>query len=406
MQWEEGIAMEWKTAWSYVPIDYNTTIGTVENITQRTFIWNNLTADKVKIKFSNLYSKEPLVLDKVVIAQREKDTKSLHTEEVITYLGNEKMVIMPGQEYYSDELSWNIQVGTEIVLSIYIKEKANIQSACSTWAARSWHTVYGLNGDYTKAQNFEEKESREIYPFVEADVNKSNIIVGVSEIKLYTNEKVKTIALFGDSITHMSYYSDALMERVYPKLSEKVTIVNRGIGGNRILHDASYVKDMPGNGRCFGIAACKRFEEDVYSSECPEMVIILEGVNDMMHPYVFGHEEEAVSAKDLQAGLETLIQIAHEKGSKVYLGTVMPFRNNELEWLPDSEWVRLDLNEWIRNQKIADGVIDFAKAIEKEENPEYMKEDMHIGDGLHPNHEGGIVMAEAIPMEWILEGVE
>jgi lysophospholipase L1-like esterase len=204
----------------------------------------------------------------------------------------------------------------------------------------------------------------------------------------------------------MSYYSDALMERIYPKLTEKVTIVNRGIGGNRILHDASYVADMPGNGSCFGIAACKRFEEDVYSSDCPEMILILEGVNDMMHPYVFGHENEVVSAKDLQAGLVTLIQIAHERGSKVYLGTVMPFRNNELEWLPDSEWVRLELNEWIRNQKIADGVIDFAKVIEKEENPEYMREDLHIGDGLHPNREGGNVMAEAIPMEWILEGVE
>lgn len=398
--------MEWKTAWSYVPIDYNTTIGTVENIIQRTFIWNNLTGDKVKIKFSNLYSKELLILEKVVIAQCEKNNEMLHTAATITYLGNEKIVIKPGQEYYSDELAWNITAGTEIVLSIYIKEKVNIQSACSTWAARSWHTVYGLNGDYTEAQSFEEKESREIYPFVEADVNKSNIIVGVSEIKFYTKQKVKTIALFGDSITHMSYYSDALMERVYPKFPEKITIVNRGIGGNRILNDASYVTDMPGNGKCFGIAALKRFEKDVYGSDCPEMVILLEGVNDMMHPYIFGHEEEIVSAKDLQAGIETLIQTAHEKGSKVYLGTVMPFRNNELEWLPDSEVVRLELNEWIRNQKIADGVVDFAKEIEKEGNPEYMRDDLHISDGLHPNREGGIIMAEVIPMEWILEGVE
>lgn len=406
MLWEEGITMEWKTAWSYVPIDYNTTIGTVENITQRTFIWNNITGDKVKIKFSNLYSKEPLILQKVVIGQKEKDSDKIHSIERITYRGEERIVIEPGQEYYSDELSWNIQAGIEIVLTIYIKEKTNIQSACSTWAARSWHTVYGLNGDYTDKLRFEEKESREIYPYVEADVNKSNLLVGVTEIKLYSDQKVKTIALFGDSITHMSYYSDALMERVYSKYPEKVSIVNRGIGGNRILHDSSYVADMPGNGKCFGIAACRRFEQDVYSSECPETVIILEGVNDMLHPYLLGITDEIVSAKELQAGLETLIQITHEKGSKVYLGTVMPFRNNEFEWLPDSEVVRLELNEWIRSQKVADGVIDFAKEIEKDENPEYMREQLHIGDGLHPNREGGIVMAEAIPIEWILEGAE
>jgi lysophospholipase L1-like esterase len=163
---------------------------------------------------------------------------------------------------------------------------------------------------------------------------------------------------------------------------------------------------MPGNGSCFGVAACKRFEQDVYGSDCPEMVIIMEGVNDMMHPYVFGHMEEVVSAKDLQSGIERLVQIAHEKGSKVYLGTVMPFRNDEFEWLPESEAVRLELNEWIRNQKIAEGFIDFAKIIESEENPQYMMDGYHIGDGLHPNTEGGIAMATAIPLEWIQEGIE
>lgn len=398
--------MEWKTTWSYLPINYNTTIGTVEKITQRTYIQNNLSGKKIKIKFSNLYSNEKLILEKVVVGQRKPNHEQIEEVIDITHQGKNRIVIEAGQEFYSDEILWNIDAQTEMVLSIYLEEKTKVQSACSTWSAKSWHTVYGVNGDYTYDQKFVEKESKEIYPYVDVDANKADILVGVSEIKLYTDQKVKTVALFGDSITHMSYYSDALIQRVYPLLSGKITILNRGIGGNRILNDATYVSEMPGGGKCFGTAAIKRFEKDVYENDCPENVIILEGINDMMHPYLFGNKEEIVTAKELQSGIERLIQIAHEKGSKVYLGTVMPFRDNALEWLPDSEKVRLELNEWIRSQQIADGIVDFAKQVEKKENPEYMREDLHIGDGLHPNRKGGIVMAESIPMEWILEAVE
>ncbi len=43
--------MEWKTSWSYLPVDYETSIGTIENITQRTVFWNNLSGKKVRILF-------------------------------------------------------------------------------------------------------------------------------------------------------------------------------------------------------------------------------------------------------------------------------------------------------------------------------------------------------------------
>ncbi|RDY29580.1 GDSL-type esterase/lipase family protein [Lachnotalea glycerini] len=395
--------MEWKTAWSYLPINYNTTIGTVEDITQRTYFNNNLNGSKIKIKFSNLYSQDKMILNKVVIGQKKPGNQQIEDLIDITFQGNKEITLGAGEEFYSDEIAWNIKAQTQIVVSIYIKEKTKIQSACSTWSAISWHTAYGMNGDYTKDQHFEEKESRQIYPFVEADANKSNIITGISEIKLLTDESVKTVALFGDSITHMSYYSDALIERVYAKFSGKITIINRGIGGNRILHDATYVSELPGHGSFFGKAAIKRFEEDVYSNECPESVFVLEGINDMMHPYLFEHMDEVVSVKDLQEGIKAMIQIAHNRGSKVYIGTVMPFRQDGQQWLDESEKVRLLFNEWIRKQTLSDGVIDFAKRMEQEDQSAYIKEGLHIGDGLHPNQEGGIAMAEIIPMEWIWE---
>ncbi len=391
--------MNWYTSWSYLPINYNTTIGTVEDITQRTFFQNNLNGTRVKVKFSNRYGSEPLVIEKVVIGQKKEKQGEITEKQILTRQGNDKIVIAPGEEFYSDEKDWKIEAGTEIVLSVYIKERTNVQSACSTWQAKSWHTVYGENGDFTDWEHFLERESREIYPYVEADVNKANIIVGVSAICLLAEEDVKTVALFGDSITHMSYFADALSEKIYRKHPGKVTIVNRGIGGNRVLHDATFVKDMPGEGACFGVAAVKRFEQDVYETEQPDYVLMLEGVNDMMHPEFFGNPKESVTAEQLADGVKGIIETAHRRGSKIYLGTVMPFGNDEMPGCPLGEQVRKEFNAWIRTQQLSDGIFDFEKALRDANRPEYLKKEMHIGDGLHPNEVGGEVMAATVLAE-------
>ena len=193
------------------------------------------------------------------------------------------------------------------------------------------------------------------------------------------------------------------MDRLYEQFPASVTVLNRGIGGNRLLRDASYFSQMPGEGKCFGIAGISRFEEDLYKNELPDTVIFMEGVNDILHPLIFQHPEEMVSANDLQTGIEKIIEIAHNKGSRIFLGTMMPFHNLEMGEFPECEKIRLDLNDWIQNQSLSDGVIDFAKAVEMEENTAYMKEGTHIGDGLHPNSLGGALLANRIPIETIME---
>lgn len=391
--------MSWYTSWSYLPVNYNTTIGTIENITQRTFFRNNLNGTRVKVKFSNRYGQEPLILEKAVIGQRREGEAGITQTQVLTRQGEQAIVIGPGEEFFGDELEWKAQAGTEIVLSVYIRQRTGIRSACSTWRAKSWHTVYGENGDYTEAEDFEEKQSREIYPYVEADVNKANIVVGVSAICVFSEAQVTTVALFGDSITHMSYFADALGETLYREYPGKVTLVNRGIGGNRILHDASFVKDMPGEGACFGKAAVTRFARDCYETEHPDYILMLEGVNDMMHPEFFGNLHESVSAEELAAGVEEIVKTAHRQGSRIYLGTVMPFGNDEMPGCPRAEQVREAFNAWLRTRQPADGIFDFDVELQDADRPKYVKAGMHIGDGLHPNEAGGAAMAAVVLAE-------
>ena len=52
------------------------------------------------------------------------------------------------------------------------------------------------------------------------------------------------------------------------------------------------------------------------------------------------------------------------------------------------------MNSWIRQTAKADGVLDYDRAAANPEQPDRMKDGIHIGDGLHPNTRGGELMAE------------
>ena len=65
--------MKWAAAWKYLPVNYGTNIGSVENTLQKTWFRNNLKGEKIRLKFTNKYGVSPLILDRVMISG-EKDT--------------------------------------------------------------------------------------------------------------------------------------------------------------------------------------------------------------------------------------------------------------------------------------------------------------------------------------------
>lgn len=378
--------MEWKTTWRYLPLNYGTTIGTLAHITQRTTFWNNMNGNKVRVKFTNLYGTKPLRLKEVVIAQKKQASSDVLNSTYLTLNNAREILILPGQEFYSDAAELDVRAGMDLVISIDFEESTAVNASCCNWSKESWHTEYILEGKHL--------QSYEVFPFIDDYLMQADLVVGISEIGVLTDENVKIVTLFGDSITHMSFYSDALSKMLYKKFPGKVSVLNNGIGGNKMLTDASYVPDIPGNGQASGNAALKRFEQDVYGSETPDYVFILEGVNDLMHPYLFNKLETMPRVEALISAYLTLASIARKYGSKVYFSTILPLKHEMTAFGPEGEAIRCTVNAWIRNQTVADGVFDFALVTGKD--TESMKDDLHIGDGLHPNKAGGIVMAQTV----------
>jgi len=211
------------------------------------------------------------------------------------------------------------------------------------------------------------------------------------------------VTVFGDSITQHGNWSEALTKRLYAAAPGKVAVVNRGICGNRVLHDAS-IRSLFGG--YFGEGALERFEEDVFHTpgNRVDCVIFEEGTNDIIQPYDNTCPQyEKVSARQILDGYREIVRIAHSHNAKILGSTVMPFKGFNAVWNLDSEATRQEINAALRTEKVFDGVVDFDAVVRDREDPCYIAPEYNCGDNLHPNVAGGQAMANSVCLETILE---
>lgn len=395
--------MKWVSAFSYIPVNYSLQLAAVADQTQRIIFHNNLFGDRVRVRLSNRWSHTGLTMRSVTLGVLgESGVGSVHA---VTKEGSRIISLDPGEECWSDEIPMNVEAGDRLVINTYVDEKQSIESVCAFWSSEGPCVMLSGSGDYTDGREFACRSFEEVYPVIAADVNKGFFFYGISGLQVYTQDDVKTVAMFGDSITHMSYVSNALAKRLYAAYPGKVSLLNCGIGGNRLLHNATKVSIVPADGSCFGDAGIMRFEKDVFGTEHVDAVLVLEGINDIMHPIQFDHPEEIITPDELVCGYRYLISIAKKHGARIYGATIPPCGHESYppQWLPQFEAVRLKTNGQIRSGAGYDGWFDYDAAVRDESRPGYMRDECHIHDGLHPNDLGGSYMAGQVDLEEIMD---
>lgn len=213
---------------------------------------------------------------------------------------------------------------------------------------------------------------------------------------------VGALVAFGDSITD-GYVTDApalvpastvqndanvrypdFLQRRLRKARIPLVTVDEGISGNRVLEGGAIPQ--------FGPAAVDRIEADGTDIPGATNAIILEGINDLGVP-------PWPTAAQLETGYRALIRALHAKGIHVLLGTIMPSSASLLDGpitAPKLESTRQQVNAWIRSQRIADGIVDFDKAMRDPDEPANLNPAYADGDNLHPNPSGYRAMANAV----------
>jgi lysophospholipase L1-like esterase len=174
---------------------------------------------------------------------------------------------------------------------------------------------------------------------------------------------------------------------VTPEGPNHFSVINAGIGGNKLLTDA-----RPNN-LAYGINALARADRDVFGHAGVSYVILYEGINDL------GGRD--TTADDLIASMKQIIERAHERGIKVIVSTITPSGARapiDPANLSPADQRRAAVNEWVRTNKESDGFIDFYKAVAEPDKPGMILAAFDSGDRLHPNEDGLRAMANSIDL--------
>jgi lysophospholipase L1-like esterase len=239
----------------------------------------------------------------------------------------------------------------------------------------------------------------------------------LSGISVAASPRSAAVVTLGDSITDGAIttvdanhrWPDYLAGRLqsHPGLRH-LGVLNKGIGGNRLLYDGNTRPDTPfaGIGPLFGDSALSRFDRDVLAQPGARYVIVLLGINDIGQPTSLAPPAEAVTAEQMIAGFRQLTARAHERGLRIYGATMTPFQGTTIAgyYSEANEAKRRAVNHWIRTSGEYDAIIDFDRAVRDPAQPLRMLARYDSGDHLHPNDAGMQAMADAIPLHLFRSG--
>ena len=337
----------------------------------------------VRVKISNEFGAEPLVIGGAVIAQRPGGKAGgsaieAGSEKALTLGGEKGVVVPPGAYVTSDRVEFRVGALSDVAVDLFLPAQTLHQL---TLHGESLQTNYRVLGDQAgSAALTGAKEYARWYFLKGLDVEEPG---GGS------------IVAFGDSITdgHKGSvdgnmrWPDVLAARLQKDARTKdLGVLNMGISGNRLMRDLG------------GVSALARFDRDVLGQAGVKYLIILEGINDIGHvdrPAFPGVDK--VTGENLTFVLGQMIDRAHAHGIKVFGATLTPYPGGGAS---AGAIVRLqeEENKWIRTSGKFDGVIDFDKVTLDPANPTAFLPAYDSGDKLHPGDAGYDAMGKALDL--------
>jgi lysophospholipase L1-like esterase len=355
-----------------------------DNQTIRQIVHISVGGSRMRVRLSNEYGRTPLVVGSVHIARQLAGNGASimpGTDRPLTFGGRTGVTIPAGAPVLSDPVDLEAPALSNLAISIHLP-KPTVASSFHSLGVQT--TYVSSQGDFTAAGTLPTATTTTSWFFL-------------SGVSVATRRPPAAVVALGDSITD-GFASTVDANRRWPNLLaarlqaaprlRHVAVMDHGISGNRTLHDF------------IGPNALARFDRDVLVAPGAKWVVVLEGINNIGLPGVFGLPQEAVSAEDIIFGYRQLIDRAHEKGLKIYGGTLTPFEGTTIPgyFTPAGEVKRQSVNQWIRTSGAFDAVIDFDKAIRDPLQPTRMLPAYDSGDHLHPNDAGYQAMANFIDL--------
>jgi len=384
---DESDSGRWVGTWSASPELANAPIH-FNAQTIRQIVHTSLGGDRVRVRLSNAYGPESLVIGAAHVAISAGGAAiSPGSGRVLSFNGQTGITIPSGAVAMSDSIALDVPALTDLAISLYLPGEV---------AATTRHST-GLQTNYISGPgNFTGA----------ADLagTATDVFYFVTGVEVRASRRARAIVALGDSVTD-GFGSTPNMNQRFPNLlaarlqsrpdTSAIAVLNAGSPGNRILHDF------------VGTGALARLDRDVLVQTGAEYLIVLQGNADIVIPPLTGNPAEAVSVEQIVQGHRQIIDRAHALGLKAYGGTLNPVEGYPFPgfWTADMEAKRQAVNHWIRTSGVYDAVIDFDRVLRDPSHPSRLLPDYDSGDHVHPNDVGYQAMADEIDVS-LFRGAE
>jgi lysophospholipase L1-like esterase len=374
---------QWVGTWASAPLldahgmtaDQLVTPGTT-GVTLREVVHVSIGGETVRVRFSNLYGTDPLVIGGAQIAQTLKGSAVVAgSGKPLTFHGQPSVSIPPGALVISDGIPFKFAPLSDLTVSLYLPHPSGPITEHQLGNATSYHAP----GNVTVNDTLESPSTVTHWEYLNG-------------IDVLASGDTAAVITIGDSITDGARstidtnqrWPDELARRLQadPKYRH-LAVLNEAISGNKILLDGA------------GPNVLARFDRDVLAQSGAKYLLILEGINDIGRLHSF---PDSVTAADLISALNQMIVRAHAHGIAVIGCTLTPYHGAGY-YTENGETIRKAVNDWIRTGGAFDGFVDLEAAVRDPQHPDTFLPADDPGDHLHPNDAGYKVMGDAIDLK-------
>lgn len=352
--------------------------------TFRLVVRPDLWGERFRVRFSNFFGTKPVTLDDVFLGlQASAGSVVAGTNRQVSFGRRGSVTIPPGQSLFSDpvelefvdDLERFLLEGRKLAVSFHVVGT----SGPMTWHSKALQTSYITNpGKGSHGRD----EGDAAFP------NSTTSWYFLDALDVMAPADTFVVAAFGDSITDGTAstlngddrWPDVLFRRLRAAFGTRISLVNEGIGGNRVVSDA-------GAG---GPSALSRLERDVFNLSGIGAVVWLEGINDL---------SAGTTADAVIAGIREGARRIHGRGLRLIQATITSALGNnpDPKFDVDRDNRRKTVNAFIRSAGIFESVADFDRVTVDPSTGQMRAEFLHNSttnavDHLHPNRAGYLKM--------------
>lgn len=370
--------------------------------TFRLIIRPDVWGSRVRLRFSNAFGAAAVTFGDVLVGlQSTAGNLVSGTNRPVTFGGGHAAVSIPaGQLAWSDPVDLPFAQGADLRFlngrKLAVSFHTRGPTGPMTWHAKALQTSY-LTGPRSGSHGADETDRA--FPFT------TTSWYFLDALDVMAPADTIVVACFGDSITDGTgstlngddRWPDVLAQRLHAKYGTKISVVNAGIGGNRITGPSAYSPQSPFAG---GPSALERLDRDVLGLSGLTAVIWLEGINDLA---------SGASAEAVAEGLTEGVRRLRRRHIRVLGATITSALGADgAHGTPEVDARRQVVNTFIRTSGIFDGVADFDRATRNPATGALRAEfrpgstSGGPGDGLHPNRAGYQAMGGSIDVGWFL----